>query len=284
MLLSLSGLPESSQVALIDDTGIRSIAQGFAGSTRGQQLVSGMAAARAALSKYTSNLSYNAQAANDAAAIISSWESQHGSELVNLASQGVSRVADEVKLGLSASAAQSFIIASYAKAAQGIPAWAGQVVPKNVGVTSEYTYVDADADSEARLLTFASIVKMDREGSLSAIFSQSTGASGLGLDPVTVAWVVGTIAVAAIAAFVILKLQEQKNDQYNAILDRWCERDPEGCKQGLAEIAKRGPTPDLVSQASTDVVKYAGLALLAYVGVVYGLPALKKASSKGSEH
>ena len=308
MLLSLSGLPDSSQVALIDNTGIRSIAQSFAGSTRGEQILSGLLAARRAISKYTSNLAYSPKAYKDAAAIISSWENQHGSELVGLTSKGVSRVADEVKLGLSQSVAKAFIIGSYGQAAKGVPAWAGKVVSRHAGSSSDYTLVDADIDSEARLLTFASIVKMDRDGSLGAILgeydcrwsteadgtqnflcknwphSSSSGASGLGVLPVAVVYGAVAVAVAAISAFVILQLQDKKTEQYNAVLERLCKQDPAECNKVLAELAQKGPGTDIVTEASTGLVKYAGLALIAYVGVVYGIPAIKKATSKESEN
>lgn len=132
MNIGFSGFPSSSYRELAERSGLTAIIDSFPGSNVPDALASGGAQARAALLKYTSSLDYNAIAASEAFARVSAWEDLHGQELLSLSRSGVSRVSGELALGLPQVSAQQFVIASYGRAAYGLPAWSSGLVQKNL--------------------------------------------------------------------------------------------------------------------------------------------------------
>jgi hypothetical protein len=307
MNIGFSGFPSSSQLEIAERSGLTAIIDSFPGSSRSAVLANGAAQARAALLKYTSSLEYDATVAAEASARVSAWEDLHGQELLSLSRSGANRVNQNLALGLPQAAAQQFVIASYGRAAYGLPAWnSGLALAKLDTYTPGWTRNEADVDSECRLQAFASIVKMDRDGSLAQLFQRpaaaappgcqpgftdqggvclpewlgKTSTSGLGAANVVVyavAVAVTVVLLGAITAYVVLNLQEKKLLQFNKMMEDWYIRDPEGYKAGVKEVlieqAKGDAAAAGKSDWTTQLATFAGLGLLAYVGVKYVLPA-----------
>lgn len=287
MNIGFSGFPSSSQRELAERSGLTAIIDSFPGSNVPDTLASGGAQARAALLKYTSSLDYNAIAASEAFARVSAWEDLHGQELLSLSRSGASRVSGEVALGLPQASAQQFVIASYGRAAYGLPAWSSGLVQKKFdSFTKDWTENEATVDSESRLQTFASIVKMDRDGSLAQLF-QPPATSGFGSPLIAVGAIALTVVLlGAITAYVVLGIQDKKLEQNNKMMEDWYIRDPEGYKAGVKEVlieqakAKADDAAAGKGDWTTQLATFAGLGLLAYVGVKYVLPAALDVAEK----
>lgn len=291
-LVAFSGLPEVQRREYISEAGLDTIIAEFSGATRTEQLLRGNMAARQALQKYTSTFGYNQTAADEIFDRVETWQRANGTLLNQYISKGADTVPEQVALGMGAEAAKQYILASYATAATGLKGWAGGAVVRAITSATEMTYDRAEIDSEARLLTFATIVKLDRDGGLGQIFSDKYAASGFGLAFLAAipagGWVLlSAIAVSTIAAFAILNYCNSQTEQTNKLIDKLCERDPEGCNEVLSESIRtqieRSSEGGFVGDATRTIAAFVGIGVVLVIGVKYVLPPLLDVIDKSRE-
>jgi|GEM_PF-3202063 len=281
-LVAFGGLPDVYRADYISAAGLEPIMSGFGGANRTEQLVRGMNAALTSLKKYTSTFSFDERAADDLFDLVESWQNANGKLLSQYIASGADTVPEQVALSMGADRAQQYIIASFATAAKGIKGWAGGAVVDAIRSEKTFSVQQAEVDSESRLMTFATIVKLDRDGGLDQIFRGKVPTSGLGFAflaaiPAGGWWLLTAVAVATISAFAILNYSNSQNEYSNKLIDKLCEKEPERCKAVLermieAQVEKQGETP--FSTAAGTVAGLVAIGVVAVIGVKYVLPSL----------
>lgn len=289
METGFGGLSETTQNEYIDRVGLQAIVDSFKGSYAKEQLEDGMQRAAAALGKYTATLSFDPGAAADIFTTVELWQNTHGELLREYVRQGAETVPEQIALSLGRERAQQYIVASFSEAVRGMKAWSGGAVVASVKSGGLMSKDAASQDARTRAVVFATIIKMDRDGELAPIFWGTSGASGMGelITAATIAVigkVVAVIGVALIAAWVVNNQMTKRMEQQNLLTEKMCDEDPEHCADRLQEVvqkmeeARSGTGP--VSDVAKTIATYAGVGLLAYIGVAYVLPAGMKALEK----
>lgn len=202
----------------------------FAGSTMAEKLISGRAASRDALLKYT-ELSYDEGDAREAMADVDAWAERQRQELADVLKSGAESLPDTLVLEMGRQRAQDFIVASFTLAAVGVgPYAAGEVarLSSGGGTVVDGTLLNSSwaiDDAEMRLQTFATIVALERRGQLEQIFAPQ-GQAGLGIAASTVAVIaiVAAIVAAAVVLFVVYDRQLERNNEVLAELCREAQR------------------------------------------------------------
>lgn len=267
--------------------GSLSPADTFPGVSYADKLVSGRDAARAVILKYVPNFVFDEAASRSAMDQVNAWARRNAATLESTFTQqaGTEKLAQAVQLQMGADLARAFVIAVYTEAARGIGAWSSGAVGRAVagqlpGVTAGYEWSKQDA--EHRLLMFATILQMDRDGTLASMFRQTEAPSGLGL--VWYGWVLIAAVVAAAAAVVFIVLGHEVISRNNDRMDDMCRKAQAAgdsattakCIQASAELQLAAANPFSSAISAVDLAVKGGLALAAlYVGVRYGLPAVR---------
>ena len=293
-LVAFSGLAEVSRQEYVDRAGLQPIIDSFGGSTMNEMLANGAMQAAKVLSKYVGALSYDKLAADELFNKIEAWQAANGSRLQQFIRSGAETIPEQIRLAFDSRTAQQFIVASFASAVQGLPAWRGSLVSSAVKVDPSLTYAMAEADGKSRLITFSTIVLLERQGVLVEIFNPPKGTSGLGNPlvalPVAAWWVVGVVAVAAVCGIVYLAINYQDQKRLNNLLKIKCEQNPSQCDRAIdeainAELQRQGK-PALAQVSEAFGLKYlgvaAGVGILAYLGAKFVLPAWSKAKREES--
>lgn len=270
----------------VERAGLDPVIQGFGGSTLQARLNNGAIKAGEVLSKYVGSLAYSDVAAQEMFSKVEAWQAANRYQFEAIMRSGANTVPEQVKLAFGDETARQFVVAAYSQAVKGIKAWDGGAIGAAVKVDQTMTQAVAQADAENRLIVFAQIVLLERQGTLQRIFSRS-GASGLGLDPAT-AVVIGVAIVAVIAGIVVMA-RSWMDLKYT---DRWiedrCRISPQTCDDTLKTAIDNmfeGKSPGGGGEATKEVLSaltgqvgmYLGIGLLAYVGVVFVLPAARDA-------
>lgn len=279
---SLGGLNETTQNEYIDRAGLQAIIDTFKGSYAKEQLEDGMARAAAALGKYTSTLAFDPVASAEIFMSVEIWQEKNGEALKAYMRQGADTIPEQLALSMGREKAQQYIIASFSEAVRGMKAWKGGAVVDSVKFGGLMNNDRATQDARARAVTFATIIKMDRDGELAPIFQGIGGASGMGelFTAATIAVlgkVIAVVGVALIAAWVVNNQMNKRIEQENILIDKLCDVDPKGCEEQIKKVidemekSRKGLGP--VSEVAGTIATYAGIGLLAYIGVAYVLPA-----------
>lgn len=281
-LIAFDGLADVQRREFVSMAGLEPIMQGFGGRNATENLVNGMNAALAALKKYTSTLTFDPNRANELFDRIEVWQQQNSEKLRQLMRQGAKTVPEQIALSLGANEAKSFIVASFSEAARGLKGWVGGAVAANYKTNPNYTESMALADRESRMITFASIVQLDRNGTLAKIFAGQSlqGDEALGIAPAVVVVVVAVAA--AVCAVSMLAYEAMRQSHQNKLIDDLCQRSPSECVTALREAVREETTGGggVAATVATSIGKYVGLGILAYVGAVFVLPKLLKGSSQ----
>lgn len=287
-LVAFSGLAEVNRQEYVDRAGLQPIIDSFGGATLNEMLQNGAIQAARVLSKYVGAVSYDRLAADELFDRIEAWQTSHGAQLQQYIRSGARTVPEQIRLAFDSKTAQQFIVASFASASAALPAWRGSVISTAVRSDPSLTYAQADADGKSRLITFATIVLLEREGVLNQIFNPPPGTNGMGALPLALAaaapWIVGVIAVVALCGIIYLAINYQDQRRLNQLIEEKCRRSPDQCDETIdkiidAEIARQGkPALSQVSEAFglKSVGIAAGVALLGYVGFKYALPAWRE--------
>jgi hypothetical protein len=276
-LVAFDGLADVQRREFVSMAGLEPIMQGFGGKNATENLVNGMNAALASLKKYTSTLTFDPNRANEVFDRIEVWQQQNSEKLRDLMRKGAKTVPEQIAMSLGNDEAKSFIIASFSEAARGLKGWVGGAVAKNYKTNPAFTESMALNDRESRMITFASIVQLDQNGTLAKIFTgKSLGDDGLGAWPLAVIIV---IAVAAVAAVSLVAYEAMRQRQQNKLIDQLCEQgSKDDCVQALKETIEeeRSGGGGVVAQVAGSVGKWVGIGLVAYVGATFLLPKLLK--------
>lgn len=280
--LAFDGLQEVQLRQYVDALGLQPIIKGFGGKTASQSLLNGMNAASACLKKYTATLSYDPTRANELFDKIQVWQDSHGEELKKLSAQGAKTVPQQIALTLGPEQAKHFVVASFSEAARGLSGWVGGAVAANYKTNPNFTQSMAIADQESRLITFATIVKLDRDGTLAAMFAKpgTSGLGVLGIDDLVVAGII--IGVAAIIAVTVIVSQSMSQSYMNEKIDQLCKLDESKCKEVIADVIKKKAEQSPVSAITESigtVGKVAAVGLVGYLAFTLGLPMLKRKAS-----
>lgn len=286
-LVAFSGLAEVNRQEYVDRAGLQPIIDSFGGRTMNEMLQNGAVQAARILSNYVGAISYDRLAANELFDKIEAWQTTHGAQLEQYIRSGATTVPEQIRLAFDSKTAQQFIVASFASATRSLPAWRGSAVSNAVKGDPSLTYAQADADGKSRLITFATIVLLEREGILRQIFIPPPGTNGLGFLPVLAAaapWIIAVVALAAVCGIIYLAISYQDQQRLNSWVEEKCRRSPDQCDATIdkvidAEIARQGkPALAQISEAFglKSVGIAAGVALVAYVGVKYGIPAWRE--------
>lgn len=280
-LIAFDGLADVQRKEFIDMLGLEPIMQNFGGRTATENLVNGMNAALASLKKYTSTLTFDPNQANALFDRIEIWQNQNSEKLRQLMRQGAKTVPEQIALTLGSQEAKSFIVASFSEAARGLKGWVGGAVSRNYKTDTKFNESVALADRESRLVTFASIVQLDRNGTLSKIFAgQSLNGDALGITGVEVAVILAVAA--AVCAVSMLAYEAMRQSYQNKLIDDLCQKSPKDCVQALKETIKEeskgtvGGGDGIVAQAAGSLGKWVAVGLLGYLGAVFVLPKLLK--------
>lgn len=291
MFAALAGLAEVNRQEYIDRANLEPVIRGFGGSTMNQMLVNGAKQAASVLSKYTSTLTYDRLAANELLDKIEVWQAAHSEQISAYIRSGATTVPQQIGLAFDPQTAARFILASFSQAVQGLPAWSGTAVSDAVRTDPTLTESKAQADAQARLITFASIIRLDQQGQLESYFRP--GLSGLGLEPVSTTTVVVAVVVTALVCLTCIAFKLIDIEETNAWVEKRCKQSPDKCDEtiekvilGKIEKEKQGGVSFLPSAKDLglgDIGKYLGIGVLAYIGVKYVVPAAISAASKKPE-
>lgn len=279
-LVAFDGLADVQRRELVSMSGLEPIIQRFGGATATDNLVNGMHAAQEVLKKHTSTLTFDPNQANALFDRIEVWQQQNAEKLRMLMRQGAKTVPEQIALSLGASEARSFIVASFSEACRGLKGWVGGAVAANYKTNPNFTEAMALADRESRLITFASIVLLDRDGTLSRIFSGQgfQGQDALGIEPVTIGLIVVAI-VSAAAAIAFIATESIKQSAMNERIDKLCAIDQQQCKSALIETiradAKRLEEKSPLNEFTSSAAKYLAIGLFVYLGITMGVPAIR---------
>jgi len=291
-LVAFSGLEEINRQEYVDRAGLQPIIDSFGGATLNERLVNGSIQAARILSKYVGALTYDKLAAKELFNKIETWQANHGAQLQQYIRSGAETIPEQIRLAFDSKTSQQFIVASFATAAEGLPAWQGTAISNAIRKDPSLTQDRAMGDGRSRLITFSTIVLLDRQGVLHEIFNPPPGANGFGALPVALAaalpWIVGVTALAAVCGLVYLALSYKDQQQLNHWVEEKCKLSPQECSAAIdrvieAEVARQGKPP-LAQVSEAFGLKYLGAAvgvgILAYVGAKYVLPAALDARSR----
>lgn len=281
-LVAFDGLADVQRREFVSMAGLEPIMQGFGGKNATENLVNGMNASLASLKKYTSTLTFDPNRANEVFDRIEVWQQQNSEKLRDMMKKGAKTVPEQIAMSLGNDEAKSFIIASFSEAARGLKGWVGGAVAKNYKTNPAFTESMALNDRESRMITFASIVQLDQNGTLAKIFTgKSLGDDGLGdagIISVPLALLVIAVA-AAICAISLVAYEAMRQRQQNKLIDQLCEKgSKDDCVQALKETIEeeRSGGGGVVAQVAGSVGKWVGIGLVAYVGATFLLPKLLK--------
>lgn len=267
----------------IDRAGLDPVIQGFGGASLQERLGNGAVKAGQILSKYVGSLSYSDIGAQEMFSKVEAWQAANQYQFEAIMRSGSSTVPEQVKLAFGDEAARQFIVAAYSQAVKGIKAWDGGAIGAAIKIDPKMTQSVAQADAENRLIVFAQIVLLERQGTLQKIFTRG-GASGLGLDPGTVVLI--GVAIVAVIAGIVVMARSWMDLQYT---DKWieerCRINPQACDDTLKAAIDNmfegkspgGGASEVLSELPRQVGMYLGIGLLAYVGTAFILPAARKA-------
>jgi hypothetical protein len=187
--------------------------------------------------------------------------------------QGAKTVPEQIAMQFGPDEAKSFIVASFSEAARGIKGWAGGAVQKNYKTNPNFTESMALADRESRMITFASIVQLERSGTLAKIFAGQSlrGDDGLGAVPLAVVIIAAAVAVTAVA---LCAYEAIRQSALNKKIDKLCEMDEALCKQVLAETIREEASSSPLASGARTLGTALGIGIVAYVGATVVLPKL----------
>ncbi|NCA17983.1 MAG: hypothetical protein EBS90_13235, partial [Betaproteobacteria bacterium] len=286
-------LAEVSRQEYVDRAGLQPIIDSFGGSTMNEMLVNGAMQAAKILSNYVGALSYDKLAADELFNKIEAWQAANGPRLQQYIRSGAETIPEQIRLAFDSRTAQQFVVASFASAVQGLPAWRGSLVSTAVKVDPSLNYATAEADGKSRLITFSTIVLLERQGVLREIFNPPPGTNGFGnplVIPVAAWWVIGVVAVAAVCGMVYLAINYQDQKRLNELLKIKCEASPDQCEKAIDDAIKaeleRQKKPPLAQVSEAFGLKYlgvaAGVGILAYLGAKFVLPAWSQSKREES--
>lgn len=288
-LVAFAGLEEINRQEYVDRAGLQPIIDSFGGKTLNETLVNGAMQAARILSQYVGALTYDKLAADELFDKIQAWQASHGSQLQQYIRSGAETIPEQIRLAFDSKTAQQFIVASFASAANGLPGWKGSAISNAIKTDPTMTQSRAYGDGRSRLVTFSTIVLLERQGVLREIFNPPPGMNGMGAAPVAIAaalpWIIAVVAVAAVCGIVYLALSYKDQQQLNFWVSEKCRRSPAECDATIdqvlqAEIARQGK-PALSQVSEAFGLKYLGAAvgigILAYVGAKYVLPSVLEA-------
>lgn len=216
--------------------GLQAIINGFApgSASTSERLRAGADAARSALEQY-GPLRFDPSLAATQMREIDAWATRNQEELERIMASTTQALPQELVLTMGSERAQAFVHATYFEAASGLPAWISGAVTASVqdpsGQISERW---AREDAQDRLQAFATIVALDRDGTLEAIFRPPEQGNGsLGSIPYWFIAIVLVVLAAAIVTTVILLRRVSVN---NRLLRDLCE---EALERGDREVYER---------------------------------------------
>ena len=281
-LVAFDGLADVQRREFVSMAGLEPIMQSFGGRNATENLVNGMNAALASLKKYTSTLTFDPNRANELFDRIEIWQQQNNEKLRDLMRQGAKTVPEQIAMTLGDDEAKSFIIASFSEAARGLKGWVGGAVAKNYKTNPNFTEQMALDDRESRMITFASIVQLDRNGTLAKIFAVKSlnGEDGVGAFPVVLVVIAVAVAVCAVS---LVAYEAMRQSQKNKLIDQLCERgSQEDCVAALKEAVheETSGSGGVAEKVAGSVGKWLGIGLVAYLGAAFVLPKLMKGGSE----
>ncbi len=271
---------------LMERSGLQPIIDAFPGASLAEKLESGYAAARATLLKYTTKLTFDPLAAEDLLNEIDTWQ-QRNQQIIDEMMQDPSTdtLPEQIAFKFGPEKGQQLIVAGFAEAARGLGPWFAGDIAANFQTDPQIPEPWVKEDARERLITFASILKMDAEGDLLKIFKpeeyaqSQTPVSGLGFLPALVAAVGPTLTVVLLTmvilgtvALILMYVHSMKVlTLNNRIMEDRCKKAEE---RGDTEIVKL-----CIEQAAAAQAKPSGpqalmekLAMFALIGgVVYTL-------------
>lgn len=272
----------------VDRAGLDPVIQGFGGSTLQERLGNGAIQAGRVLSKYVGSLAYSDVAAREMFNKVEAWQAANSYQFEAIMRSGADTVPEQVRLAFGDQAARQFVVASYSQAVKGIKAWDGGAIGAAVKVDSSMTQSVAQADAENRLIVFAQIILLDRDGTLQEIFSRS-GASGFGELTVGAIALISVAVVGAIAGIVVLARSYMDLSYTDKWIEERCRINPSQCDDTLNRAIDNmfeGKSPggggadttkEFVSSLTGPLGTALGIGLLAYIGVTFVLPAARDA-------
>lgn len=281
-LVAFDGLADVQRREFVSMSGLEPIMQGFGGRNATENLVNGMSAALASLKKYTSTLTFDPNRANEVFDRIEIWQQQNSERLRDLMRQGAKTVPEQIAMTLGDDEAKSFIVASFSEAARGLKGWIGGAVANNFKTNPNFTEQMALDDRESRMITFASIVQLDRAGTLAKIFAERSLSGHDGVGAVHVAVVVIAVAV-AVCAVSLVAYEAMRQSHQNKIIDQLCEQGrKEDCVEALKEAVHEETSGGggVAAQVAGSVGKWLGIGLVAYIGAAFVLPKMLKGGSE----
>jgi hypothetical protein len=194
---------------LMNRSGLQPIIDAFPGASLGEKLASGYVAARASLAKYSTKLTFDPIAAEDLLSEISTWQERNQKTIDEMMKDpNTDTLPEQIAFKFGPEKGQQLVVAGFAEAARGLGPWLGGDIAANFKTDPQIPEKWVKADARERLITFASIVKMDAEGDLFKIFkpeeyAQAHPVSGLGFLPALVAAVGPTLTIVFLSVVVL---------------------------------------------------------------------------------
>lgn len=173
------GATAAQAKAMMQRAELQPIIDGFSGATLTEKLGSGFEAARGALLRYTSTLSFSSDEADAVIHEIESWHALHQQDIdASINDPARDTLPEQIALSFGPEKARQMIVAAFSEAARGLGPWLSGDIAANYKTdpTIPESFVVADAND--RLVVFASIVKMDTDGDLEKIFLPEQWAAG----------------------------------------------------------------------------------------------------------
>lgn len=191
----------------------------FPGATLPEQLLNGRNAALAVLQKYIPDLKFSYSEAKQAAREVDIWETRNETTLEELMLKtGAESLPEAVQFQFGSDKARAFVLYGYTEAARGLGPWLSGAVALEAAGGNKLNARWAEEDGAARLAVFASIVKLEQDGYLKAIFvPPSTGLGFIQIGAVagaTLVWALVVVAV-AVAAIIVGYLYLSKTVEIN---------------------------------------------------------------------
>lgn len=285
-MIGFGDLSQIERMSLQDKAGLSSIIDAFPGNTLRDKLASGHAQARAILAKYTSTLSYDHSAAEELFHQIETWQNTHPATIAEMMKRpATDTLPEQVALVFSPQKAQAFLVAGFSEASKGLGPWLGGMVGKKIFSDSRLPEARAKDDANARLAVFASIVKLEKEGSLQEIFhpmeTWTKNVSGFGALPIApfIPMIVKglvVIVVAAMALFVVYRLMSDQAQFNNQLFGEYCD---EAKRAGDAETMRwcaEMAAPSSWERTAQTIGLYAVAGVVAYAALFQLLPMVWK--------
>ena len=280
--------------AVLGRSGLVPIIDSWAGKSLTEKLASGYAAAKASLLKYTSTLTFDPLAAEDLLHEIQAWRDRNAKVIDEMMlDPSAHSLPDQIALKFGPKKAQQFIIAGYAEAVRGLAPWLSGDIAANFKDDPTITEAWVAADANDRLVTLASIVKMDQDGDLEKVFlpeqyaAGQPAASGLGfftamvglIGPVLTVVLVSVIFLGTVALLFMFVDSMTQTILNNRNMTARCEDAEKRGDKKMIELciklageakAKRSSVEELAGK----VFKYALIGGVVYTLAVIVLPKL----------